>query len=130
MPENPSIGTIMAEVESQDRQFMQAAIQVDTAALESIMGEDYIFISGLGQMMNKEEHLASLKSGDIKYKSLTYDEVKVRAYGETAILTARIMGEGSNAGRSISGAHLVTRVYVKQRGHWMIVSAQATRSAQ
>jgi ketosteroid isomerase-like protein len=130
MPEHPSISTIVDEVVSQDRQFMQAAIEADNATLESIMSDDYIFISGMGQMMNKKEHLDSLKSGDIKYKSLNYDDVKVRTYGDTAVLTGHITGEGSNAGRSISGAHLITRVYVNQGGRWIIVSAQATRAAQ
>ena len=129
MPENPSTNTTAAEVESRDRQFMDAAIEADIATLDSIMSDDYVFISGVGQMMDKKEHLDSLKSGDSKYKSLTYDDVKVRTYGDTAVLTGHITGEGSNAGRNISGAHFITRVYVKQGGRWIIVSAQATRSA-
>jgi ketosteroid isomerase-like protein len=108
---------------------MQAAIQADIATLDSIMSDDYIFISSVGQMLNKKEHLDSLKSGDIEYKSLTYDNVKVRTYGDTAVLTGRITAEGSNAGRNTSGTHFITRVYVNQDGRWIIVSAQATRSA-
>lgn len=130
MPENPSTGTINAEVERQDSQFMDAAIHADIAALETIMSDDYVFISALGQRMNKQEHLNSLKSGDIKYDSLTYKDVKVRAYVDTAILTGQITGKGTNAGQSISGEHFITRVYVRQGGRWIIVSAQATRAAQ
>ncbi len=129
MPENPSAGTLTDEVRKQDERFMQAAIRADIATLESIMSDDYLFVSGMGQMLNKREHLEALRSGDIKYESLTYDDVKVRAYGDTAILTGHIIGEGSNAGRSISGAHFITRVYVNQGGRWVIVSGQATRSA-
>ena len=129
MPENPSADATAAEVERQDRQFMEAAIQADIATLENAMSDDYVFISGVGQMMNRKEHLDSLKSGAIKYKSLTYDDVKVRTYGDTAVLTGHITAEGENAGRSTSGAHLITRVYVNRGGRWIIVSAQATRAA-
>lgn len=130
MSENPSTGTLTDEVKSRDRQFTQAAIEVDTETFESMTSEDYIFISSMGQIMDKKSHLASLTSGDIDYKSLISEDVKVRTYGDTAILTARIIGEGTNAGRSISGTHLITRVFVKRGGRWMIVSAQATRTAQ
>jgi len=130
MPENPSNDTTTAEVKSQDNQFMQAAIKVDAATLENVMSDDYVFISGMGRRMSKKEHLDSLKSGDIRYKSLTYNDIKVRVYGDTAVLTGHIRGEGTNGGESISGEHLITRVYVKQGGCWKIVSAQATRAAQ
>jgi ketosteroid isomerase-like protein len=129
MPENISADATAAEVERQDRQFMQAAIEADIATLEGVMSDDYIFISSVGQMMKRKEHLDSLKSGDINYKSLTYDDVKVRTYGNTAVLTGHITAEGENAGRSTSGAHLITRVYVNRGGRWVIVSAQATPSA-
>src|ERR1700749_982157 len=125
MPENTSTDTTAAEVERLDGEFMQAAIEADTATLESVMSDDYVFISGVGRMMNREEHLNSLKSGEIKYKSFTYDTVKVRTYGDTAVLTGRIMAEGENAGQNTSGAHLITRVYVNRGGRWVIVSAQA-----
>ncbi|HKP73335.1 MAG TPA: nuclear transport factor 2 family protein [Pyrinomonadaceae bacterium] len=130
MPENPPVGRIEKEVESRDEEFNQAAVAGDIDKLSSIMDEGYIFVSGIGQKMSKGEHLNSLKSGNIKYKKLTASEVKVRAYGDAAVVTARVAGEGSNSGQSISGSHLVTRVYVKQGGQWKIVSAHSTRSAQ
>ena len=126
MPENSSADTIRDEVIKADKQFTDAAIQVDSAALESGVSDDYLFINNQGRMMSKGEHIAALKSGEIKYDSLSDEDVKVRAYGDTAVLTARITAQGSSNGQSISGRFLVTRVYVKRDGRWIIVSGQAT----
>lgn len=127
--------TIMDEVVKQDAQYMRAGFQADTGALESMMSDDYIFISGLGRITNKETHIASLKSGVLKYTTLASGrDISVRLYGDTAILISSVMAEGEFKGEDkihdISGLYLATRVYVKQSGHWVIVSVQATRSAQ
>ena len=125
MTENSS-NMVRDEVVRADEQFTQAAIKVNSAALESIASDDYIFISAMGRMMNRGEHIASLQSGDIKYDTLTSEDVKVRAYGDTAILTARITGRGSARGEDFSGQFFVTRVFVKRGGRWVVVSGQAT----
>jgi hypothetical protein len=107
MTDNSS-DTVRDEVVRADEQFTQAAIQVDPAAFESIASDDYIFI--------------------IKYEALTSEDVKVRVYGDTAILTARITGRGSARGEDFSGQFFVTRVFVKRGGRWMVVSGQATHA--
>lgn len=127
MTENTHSSTI-AEVTTLDEQFSDAATQVDTAALERIMSDDYLFIGAEGQMKTREGHIASLKPGGRKYTSLKTDEVKVRPYGDVAVMTGRVMAEGSLDGKDMSGCYLVTRVYVKQDERWRIVSAQATLS--
>jgi ketosteroid isomerase-like protein len=130
MPENTPNSATTAAVARQDEQFTQAALRVDAPILESIMSDDYIFIGGEGQITDKAGHIAALKSGDRKYTSLKSSDVRVRTYGDTAVLTGRVTAEASVNGQDISGQYLVTRVYVNQGGRWEIVSAQATALAQ
>lgn len=126
MPDDSSTDEIRSEVVGQDELFTQAVLQADSDALERIISDDYIFVSGAGRKMSKEEHIASLKSGDTKYTSLTSEDIEVRAYGDTAVLTVCLTGEASINGHNVSGRYLVTRIYVKQDGHWRVVSVQAT----
>ncbi|MDQ3010967.1 MAG: nuclear transport factor 2 family protein [Acidobacteriota bacterium] len=51
---------------------------------------------------------------------VSYDEVKVRVYGDTAVITGRVTTEEKVQSR-------FTRVWVKQQGRWQLVSAQSTR---
>jgi len=53
--------------------------------------DDYGFV-GPAAMMNKEQRLASMKSGQLKYESFNYEDAKLVLYGTTAIVrtTAKI----------------------------------------
>nr|MBA3766029.1 nuclear transport factor 2 family protein [Acidobacteriota bacterium] len=62
-----------------------------------------------------------------KYKLSRSDRLKVRVYGETAVVTGRATVKGKYKGMDISGQYRYTHVFVKQRGHWLVVTAQQTR---
>jgi uncharacterized protein (TIGR02246 family) len=118
------------EVRQQDEQYMQAAVQLDIPALANMMDDDYVFIhgSGKGSITNKQDHLASLESGSLKYTSLHLDKITVRMHGDTAILTSYVSVEGTDNDLAIRGQYLATRVYIKQGEQWRIVLAHSTRS--
>jgi ketosteroid isomerase-like protein len=61
--------------------------------------------------------------------------VKVRVYGDAAVVTGRatIKGQlktGADSAQDISGQYRYTRVYVKQQGQWRLVSFQFAPVAQ
>jgi ketosteroid isomerase-like protein len=54
-------------------------------------------------------------------------DVKVRFYGDTAVVTFRAKIQGSRAGKDMSGEFREVRVFAKQSGAWRAVLAQRTR---
>jgi hypothetical protein len=65
-------------------------------------------------------------SQTLVYERLTEDDIRVKVYGATAVVTGRTdqrvrFGSDVNEGRT-----RYTRVYVKRNGHWQIVAAQRT----
>jgi len=108
----------------------QAAVRGDTAFLEQNTADDYTFINPRGTLATKAQMLAAFKSGDIKLQSNELDDLQVRVYGDTAVLTGRSTQKGQTQGQDSSGQYRFTRVYVKRDGHWQSVAFQSTRIAE
>src|SRR5579862_8220009 len=65
-----------------------AAIKQDRAALESLLADDLVYTHAGGQVQTKSEYIAAVMKGPPHYESMTYSEMKIRIYGQTAVLTA------------------------------------------
>jgi ketosteroid isomerase-like protein len=86
---------------------------------------DYTFVNQNGVVQKKEQRLAPIKSGNLKYESVKYEEVEVHIYGDAAVVTARVDVKGSNRGADISGQFRSTIMLVKVKGRWLMAASQA-----
>ena len=92
-----------------------------------IVGDDYVFTNQDAVVRTKAQVMSAYDSGSLKYESIKFDEIKVHAYGDTAVLTGRSTQTGKDNGKDIAGQFRYTRVYVKRQGRWQIVATQSTR---
>ncbi len=99
----------------------------DTAALDRIYADDYTLVNESGVLTTKAPRLAAIRSGELKYESVSFDDVNVRMYGNTAVATYRVTSKGQSKGQDIGGQFRATSTYVKMKGRWQLVAAQVTR---
>jgi len=104
----------------------QAILHGDVGALDRMTSDDYTFITLRAEMRTKAEILKGFASGSFHYESREISDLKVRVYGDTAIVTGRSVQKGMENGKDYSGGYWFTRVYVKQNGHWLTVALQTT----
>ena len=104
-----------------DYERIQAQIKADAAALERIYATDFIGVGPSGAVRTKPQVISDFKSGELKFQSITTDEVQVRIYGNTAVETGRSTMTGQDKGKAVPGENRFTRVWVKQQGHWRLV---------
>jgi len=109
-----------------EEQRNQAILHGDVAALDHMTSDDYTFITLRGELRSKEEILRDFKAGLIKYDSRTISDLKVRVYGNSAVVTGRAVQKGMENGKDYSGDYWFTRVYVKMDGGWKTVALQTT----
>ncbi len=108
-------------------QWRNAILTSDTAAMSSLLAEDYTGITPDGTLQTKDDTLANLRSGRIHFSVIDVSDCKIRFYGGTAVVTSRAEVDGTNADEPISGNFRYTRVYVRnQQGRWEIVSFEAS----
>jgi ketosteroid isomerase-like protein len=115
------------EIEALEMQWRQAQLTNDVAVMDRLLAEDYIGISANGTIETKAEALALRRAGTLHITSLDLNDLKVRVYGDTAVVTSRADLEGTNGSSDISGKYRYTRVYNRRFGQWKIVSFEASR---
>jgi ketosteroid isomerase-like protein len=100
----------------------------DVAAFDKITNDNFMFVSNDGSVQTKAERLASMKSGETKYESLTYDDLNIRVKpdGEAALVIGKATVKGMNMGKPIDGVNRVTQVWGKMKDGWKLISLQAT----
>jgi ketosteroid isomerase-like protein len=104
-----------------------AVVKGDADWLDKHTADDYMLISMSGQISDKAKMLEGFKSGQSKLTSDDLSDMKVRVYGNTAIVTGKADVKGMLGGQDATGQILFTRVYVKKNGTWQTVSLQQTR---
>jgi outer membrane protein assembly factor BamB len=76
--------------------------------------------------MTKTQELTDLKKRDENIASLTLMDMKVRVYGNVAIVKFREHEDSTKKNTDSSGDYLYTDVFVKRQGHWQAVNSQGT----
>ena len=102
-------------------------VRGDVATLEKQTSDDYTLINMNGQMSDKSQMVNAFKTGQSKLTSDELSDMKVRVYGNTAVITGKADVNGTLGGKDATGQIMFTRVYVKKGGQWQSVAFQQTR---
>jgi ketosteroid isomerase-like protein len=118
--------SVEQQIKTLSDQLAQALLKGDTSFFEKYLADDYTGIYASSQPYTKAE---SLKPGALKYESFDVREMKIRVYGDTAVVTSLTSAKGTirGEGKPFSGDYRTTRVWVKQKGGWKLVAFQATQ---
>ena len=105
-----------------DNERIQAQISADAVALDRIYADDFIGVGPSGTVRTKPQVISDFTSGDLKFQSITTDEVQVRVYENTAVETGLSTMNGQDRGNAVPHDTRFTRVWVKQHGRWRLVA--------
>ena len=106
------------------REWVGALLRRDTAMLARIMADDCTFTYPL-EGDGTEQFVADVESGDLRVESLTRDNVEVRVFGQTAVLTGLDTARWVYKGHAIEGYYRTINVYAERDGRWQLVAIQA-----
>src|ERR1041385_7630849 len=105
-----------------DDERIQAQVHADATALDRIYADDFIGVGPSGTVRTKPQVIADFTSGNLKFQSITTDDVQVRIYGNTAVETGLSTMTGQDKGKAVPRDTRFTRVWVKQQGRWRLVA--------
>ena len=116
------------EIEQQIRQlndeWVKAIVRADAEALNRIMADDFYFTYPL-EGDDKTQFIADVTSGDLKIKHIAREQLNVRVFGTTAVLTARDSATWLYHGRELSGQYKILSVYAQRNDCWQLCAIQA-----
>ncbi len=112
--------------------YANAIVKRDTSAMERILADDYLEVLTDGRFDNKQTLLKIYKTpvpaNAGKLEGIDFSDVKVRVFGDTAIMTGRTNLRGTTAdGQAYPRQDFaMTATMVKQKGQWQIASLHAS----
>ena len=111
-----------------ERQFFDALMSSSLKQLDEILSDDFLLIDVMsGSEIGKPALLDVLKSGQLKFESITQFDTRLRVYDKTAVVTGRTEMKGRFGEAPFSASSRYTHVYVQQKDRWRLVSAQGTQ---
>jgi ketosteroid isomerase-like protein len=114
------------QIKKMEKDRAAAVVKGDVAAIEGLTSDDYTLINANGQLSDKATTMNNIKTGNIKLTANEVSDLKVRVYGDTAVVTGKSNAKGTISGRELKGPVMFTRVYVKKNGKWQSVAFQQT----
>lgn len=111
-----------------EKDWTEAGIKKDVATLDRILADDWMAIDFEGKTMTKAAAIADMKSGASTNASVELGEMKVRVYGDTAIVQGSDTEKSTYKGKDSSGHYVWTDVFVKRNGRWRAVSSQSVKT--
>ena len=115
------------EIRQRESRRFEAMVRGDMAALEEILSDDLTYTHASGAHESKTQFLTHLKSSQVKYQSFSPEDMLVRVYGTTGVVTGGAYVEVLVRGERNSFRLRFTDVYVKKDDRWQMVAWQATR---
>jgi len=102
-----------------------AQFKKDRAALEQLLADDYLYTHSNGSVLNKAQEIPESMSSDVQWTDSKFADLKVRIFGDVAVLTGRQTIRGAAKGY-VPGPRRITDIFVKRNGRWQHVGGQST----
>jgi ketosteroid isomerase-like protein len=109
-----------------NKEYDEALVRGDLAALELLFGDEFIYTSTSGDVVNKSQQLALVRSGAMQIASGSSDDVQVRLYGSIALVLGSFIAKGQFKGQAFDSTERYTSVWVKRGGRWQLIAEQGT----
>jgi hypothetical protein len=115
------------EIRKLERELIEAILRRDSAFLDALWANNASLITAFGDLVGKDMMINFDEK--LVNESIVTDEIEVRIYDRTAVVTGRATIRSRYEDLDLSGQYRFTRVYLKQE-NWRIVAYQATRIEQ
>jgi ketosteroid isomerase-like protein len=108
----------------------RAMVENDAEAIGRYMADDWTIVGSDGSMSDKATFLGLVKSGTLSHDVMESEDLNVRVYGDTAVVTSRGVSGGKYQGQAFREVEQSSNVFVRQEGQWRCVLTHLSRIAQ
>lgn len=104
----------------------QAIIDKDVRALDGILAPDFLYITPRGAVIRRADLIAGVQGRRVTVDPFVTEEVEVRLYGDTAVLTGRFTQTLRLGDQHETTTYRYTDVYVRDGAGWRAVTAHSS----
>ena len=104
----------------------EAIVSDDADRIGAFMADDWVIVSWSG-VTAREDFLSYVRSGTLGHSRMEgVGERRVRVYGDTAVLTVRVLSTAQYGGQDLDANEWTTDVFVRRDGAWRCVLTHIT----
>jgi ketosteroid isomerase-like protein len=109
-----------------ENQFTAAILRNDPEAIGRCVTDDWIIINADGGIIDRERFLGVIKSGTLTHEMMESDDIRLRVYGDSAVVSALTRTKGKFKGQEFTTHERATDFFVRLDGQWRCVLTQLT----
>ena len=95
-----------------------AIVSNDADRIAEFMADDWVIVSWSG-VTTRDDFLSYVRSGGLGHTRMEgVGEYRVRVYGDTAVLSVRVVSTAQYGGRDIDADEWTSDVFVRRDGRW------------
>lgn len=110
-----------------EKEFTETIVTNDLERLGRLVADDWIIIDPNGEIVDRARFFEVIKSGSLTHETMESEDLRVRVYGDNAVVTAVTRTKGKFMGQEFSTQERATDVFVKRDGRWQCVLTHLTR---
>jgi ketosteroid isomerase-like protein len=114
------------DVLRREQELAQAMVKNDAEAIGRLLTDDWIIVDPDGGIIERARFLAVIQSGALTHEMMESDDMRVRIYGNTAIVTALTTTNGRFNGHAFTTQERATDVFVQENGRWQCALSHLT----
>ena len=114
------------QIEQLEQQRSQAIVAGDIGTLDALYAREFYYNRAGGDSLSKADYFAFLRSGDVKVRRAVREDVTIRVYGDTAVVTGVQHNDVNLKGEDRKVNLRYLHVWVNGPGGWKLVARQAT----
>jgi uncharacterized protein (TIGR02246 family) len=124
-PKADSDAAVSQTLKATEQAWLDAEKNHDPTAFEKLVADDWVAITPDGKTQTKAERAAEIKAAHVD--SATLGDMKVRVFGDTAVVTGTDDEVTTTDGKKSSDHYVWTDVFVKRNGKWLGVASQTAQ---
>ena len=92
--------------------------------LGRLYAKDFIYTNPDGKLLTKEQQMTSIAASEMKWDNGKSEDVKVKVYGQTAVMTGAFYAKGNYRGNPVTINERYTAVWLKTDTSWQMIAEQ------
>ena len=116
------------ELIKMENDWLQAFFKNDDAFADRFLADDYMGTDEHGNVKNKAQEIAEIRAGVHLSTSGVLDNIRVRVYGDVAVVTGRRIMKGPFQGKEYRTPYLLTDTFIRNDGSWQCLASHESKA--
>lgn len=106
--------------------FNKAVVSNDIEEIKKCITSDWVLVDSQGGIIPQERFFGVLEQGLLSHSTMIKEVLRVKTYGDIALVTGRGQNTGAWQGKSMEADEWITDVYKKENDLWLCILTHLT----